>query len=203
MARDAWCAATGKSRECGRLVQSTVCPSDELAQPSATGSETVQTDRDPSGRFVPGNRTGKARRLRPDAHGALGALEALGDPAHKVAVRWGKRYGAHRRQELAKAFGAISAGVGAIIESAAGLLADARYWRARGIAESNADHSRLAAQLTAQARGCERDAWELASRETAARPAVDPLAAARARLAAIQLPPASKPEPSSGQEGQP
>jgi hypothetical protein len=56
-----------------------------------------------------------------------------------------------------------------MVESAAEMMADARYWRARGISEGSPDHARLAAQLIAQARGCERDAWELAAREAQAR----------------------------------
>lgn len=176
--RDAWTAATGNSAEHGRLVQSAVCPSDELAEPTGSGSDTIGRERDGHGHFAKGNRIAKAKRVRSGPRGALAMLEAKGDEAWRAAVRWGQRYGAHRRRELAQAHGgALSAGVGAIVESAASLMADARYWRAKAIATTDPELSRLSAQLMAQARGCERDAWELAAREAAARPRRDGLAA--------------------------
>jgi hypothetical protein len=56
-----------------------------------------------------------------------------------------------------------------MIESAGELLASARYWSARGIAEANPDHARLAATLVAGSRQAERDAWAIAALEAAAR----------------------------------
>lgn len=166
----AWRTATGNAREHGRLVGSSVAAADELRP--ATGSDSDRRERTADGRFAPGNRLAAAKRLRSGPRGALAALEASGsDPAWVAAARWGRRYSSHRRAELARAHGGeLSAGVGTIVESAADLLADARYWRAKAIATSDPELSRLAAQLTAQARGCERDAWELAAREAQARP---------------------------------
>lgn len=162
-----WGAAHGRAAAYGRLVASDVKPADELRP--ATPAETVRCDRTPDGKFAPGNGAARAKRIRSGPRGALAALIVKGDPIYQAAAKWGRRYGAHRRAELAKSHGgAISAGVGAMIESAAEMMADARFWRAKGIAECNPDFSRLAAQLIAQARGCERDAWELASRECAA-----------------------------------
>jgi len=176
-------SAHGRARELGRLTVSECTPADEL--PSATPADAVRTDRDTSGRFAPGNRVGTARRLRAGSRGALADLERKGDAAARAALAFGRRYAAHRRAELARCHGGeLSAGVGAMVESAGELLASARYWSARGIAEASPDHARLAATLVAGARQAERDAWELASREAVARPATDPLAAVRARISA-------------------
>lgn len=162
-------AAHGRARELGRLTVSECCPADEL--PAATGAGAAPPSRDASGRFLPGNTAGKARRVRVGKRGALMLLERKGDDAARAALAFGRRYAAHRRAELAKAHGGeISAGVGAMIESAGELLASARYWQARSIAEANPDFARLAAQLVAGSRQAERDAWELASREADARP---------------------------------
>lgn len=168
MARTAWPTATGTARDCGRLLQSTTCPSDEL--PPATPTDAVRPDRDPSGRFVSGNRAGTAKRFRAGSRGALVELERQGDAAARAALTFGRRYSAHRRAELARSHGGeLSAGVGAMVESAGELLAAARYWSARSLAEASPNHARLAATLVAGARQSERDAWELASREAAAR----------------------------------
>lgn len=171
MTKSAWQSAPPNSREgqCGRVVRSAVSPADELSDPTVTPDTAVRPQRGPHGHFAPGNRIAKDKRQRSGPRGALAKLEAQGDDAWKAAVRWGRRYGAHRRGELAAAHGALSAGVGAIVESAADLMADARYWRAKAIATGDPELSKLAAQLTAQARGCERDAWELAAREATAR----------------------------------
>jgi len=172
MARSAWQAASGNARDHGSILGSAVCPADELSEPTATPTDTVRRDRGEHGHFAAGNDIAKAKRVRSGPRGALAQLEASGqDPAWIAAARWGRRYSAHRRAELARAHGGeLSAGVGTIVESAAALLADARYWRAKAIAAGDPELSRLSAQLTAQARGCERDAWELAAREAAARP---------------------------------
>jgi hypothetical protein len=161
--------AHGRAAELGRLTVLESKPWDE--QPPASPSDAVQPDRDAAGRFLSGNRTGKSKRLRAGKRGALVALERQGDEAARAALAFGRRYSAHRRGEVAHAHGGeISAGVGAMIESAGELLASARYWSARGISEGNPDHARLAAMLIAGSRQAERDAWELASREAAARP---------------------------------
>lgn len=188
-------AAHGRAAQLGRLTASECKPWDE--QPPATPSPTARVDRDAAGRFQPGNRAGQARRIRAGSRGALATLENKGDDAARAALSFGRRYAAHRRAELASSHGGeLSAGVGAMVESAGELLASARYWSARSIAEANPDHARLAAQLIAGSRQAERDAWELASREATARPRarrapvdVDALvAAANARALAAEPP---------------
>lgn len=178
-----WSDAHGAAADGGRLVASETKPSDELRP--AMPADSVRRDHGPDGKFVPGNGAAKAKRIRSGPRGALVSLIAKGDPVYQAAAKWGRRYGSHRRSELAMAHGGtISAGVGAIVESAAEMLADARYWRAKGIAEGNADYTRLSAQLIAQARGCERDAWELGAREAGARRDANP-GAAHATAAAL------------------
>lgn len=167
--KSAWRAAHGKAAKLGSLLVSETLPSDELSP--ATPADPAQPDRDSNGRFIRGNRSGKSKRLRVGVKGHLAHLEAQADAAWRAAMKWGRRYAAHRRAELAQLHGGeISAGVGALVESEGMLLASSRYWHARGMAENSADHCKLAATLEAQARGCKRDAWELAAREAAARP---------------------------------
>lgn len=169
MARNPWPSTHGVQADQGRLVASETCPADEL--PSATPADADGRQRGDHGHFGPNNTIGRDKRVRSGPRGALAKLEAQGDEAARATVRWGRRYGSHRRTELARFHGGtLSAGVSTIVESAADLMADARYWRARGVAEGNPEYYKLAAQLMAQARGCERDAWELASREAAAHP---------------------------------
>lgn len=185
--RDAsfWGTAHGASADCGRLVSSETKPADELRP--ASPPDTDRSDRTPDGRFARGNRAARAKRLRAGLAGALVALEEQGDPVWIAATKWGRRYGAHRRGELARAHGGeISAGVGALVEDAAMLRADARYWRARGMATGDPDASKLASALLAQARGAERDAWELAAREAQARRESSPLDAHAALAAALE-----------------
>ena len=168
MAASSWRTAHGKSKKHGRLVASEAVPADELR--AATGSDTAGRDRDSQGRFRKGNRAAAAKRIKAGHGGALAKLRAKGDPHAIAAMKWGRRYGSHRRAELAQLHGGeISAGVGAMVESASSLLALARYWEARSVADGDPDLAKLAASLISQARGCERDAWELASREAEAR----------------------------------
>ncbi len=162
-----------------------VMPPDEL--PSAMGSLTDRPDRTPDGRFAPGNGAARARRVRP---GALGGVEAAAAPFEPFR-RWGRRYSAHRRAELARAHGgSISAGVGAIIESAALALATSRYLASVGAQTLDADAMKRAADLGSLARQHELAAWELAAREAKVRAAsADPMAATHALLARYADPP--------------
>jgi hypothetical protein len=161
--------AHGNAAKLGRLTASELTPADELRP--ATPALAVRPQRDTGGRFLPGNKAGAAKRVKAGSRGALVALERKGDPAARAALAFGRRYASHRRSELASCHGGtLSAGVGAMVESAGELLSASRYWSARSIAEANPDYARLAAQLVAGARQAERDAWELASREAPLRP---------------------------------
>lgn len=144
-----------------------VLPPDEL--PAATGSKTVRSDRGPDGRFTRGNTAARARRLRAGPLGGVGGIDSTSD-AFKPFARWGRRYGAHRRRELAAAHGGeISAGVGALVESAALALASSRYLQNQGAAIGDAELLKRASSLAAEARQNELAAWELAAREAKAR----------------------------------
>lgn len=144
-----------------------VLPADEL--PSATPSLPVRPDRDGSGRFVAGNAAGIAKRVRPGVRGALGLDRA--DPRYRAFARWGARYGAHRRRELTELHGgAISAGVGAIVELAAQAMAASRFVQALAAESCDTEQFKQAAALACIARQHELAAWELAAREAAARP---------------------------------
>lgn len=162
-------AAHGRRRELGALTSSDSPPVDELRP--ATPADTDRSERTADGRFAKGNRVAKAKRLRAGPRGSLRALEAKGDPAHATAARWGRRWAAHRRGELARAHGGeISSDVGLMVEAAGELWGDALYWQAKGRETSNPELAKLAASLFAQARGMGRDAWQMAALEAAARP---------------------------------
>ncbi|WP_437925705.1 hypothetical protein WMF37_42760 [Sorangium sp. So ce291] len=142
-------------------------PPDEL--PAATGTKTVRSDRGSDGRFTRGNTAARARRLRAGPLGGVGGIDSTSD-AFKPFARWGRRYGAHRRRELAAAHGgAISAGVGALIESGALALASSRYLQNQGAATGDPELLKRASSLAAEARQNELAAWELAAREAKAR----------------------------------
>ena len=143
-----------------------VLPPDEL--PAAKPGDPVRPQRDATGRFLPGNAAGAAKRVKPGIRGALGLDKS--DPRYRVFARWGARYGAYRRRELAQVHGgSISAGVGAIVESAAHAMAASRFVQALAAEKGDPELFKQAAALGSTARQHELAAWELASREAEAR----------------------------------
>lgn len=160
---------------------------DEL--PPATPADAVQLDRDANGRFTAGNAVAKSKRLRPGLRGLTGAEQT--SPAYEPFARWGRRYGAHRRRELASAHGGeLSAGVGAIVESAALAMASSRFLTHLAGQTGDADLFQRAARLAESARQHELAAWELASREAQARPkttVLDQIEADAKRIAAERI----------------
>jgi hypothetical protein len=155
-----------------------VARADEL--PPATSAIAVQSDRDEHGRFVRGNTAAHAQRTRPGPRGRLGSERCAED--YRPFARWGARYGAHRRRELAETHGGqISAGVGALVESAALAMASSRYLDHRARQTGDAELFRQAARLAETARQHELAAWELAAREAKVRPVSDPWARWRGR----------------------
>lgn len=161
--------AHGKAAELGRLTASECPPVDELRP--ARGGLTDRPDRGPDGRFVPGNRAARRQLGRVHPAGALAQLEAKADPAWRAARRWGQRAAAHRIRELAALHGGeLSSAVCRLLRSAARLAADAEYLSRRAAAESNPELLKVAKQLDDSARQSERDAWQLAALEAAARP---------------------------------
>ena len=139
-----------------------VSPADELRP--ATPANTDRAERTADGRFAPGNAVARSQRLRPGALGGARIDTTL--PEYRPFARWGQRYAAHRRRELAAAHGGeISAGVGAIVESAALAMAASRFMTFLGSQSGDADQLAKAARLSETARQHELAAWELASRE--------------------------------------
>ncbi len=154
--------AHGKMAGGGPRVE--VLPPDEL--PPASPSFAERSDRGPNGRFLPGNTVQRGKLVKP---GRLGGVDAS-SPAFRTFKRWGQRYAAHRRREIAAAHGgSISAGVGAIVESAALALAASRYLAQQAALEPNPDTFKRSADLGALARQNELAAWELAAREAQVR----------------------------------
>ncbi len=144
-----------------------VLPPNEL--PSATPEGAVRSERDSQGRFIKGNRTGSQKRLKAGPRGLHGINRTA--PEFRPFARWGARYAAHRRRELARAHGGeITSGVGAIVESAALTMAASRYLSARAAESGDPELFKQAAALAATARQHELAAWELAAREATARP---------------------------------
>lgn len=145
---------------------------DEL--PSASPAIPVRADRDASGRFVPGNTAGVAKRVRPGVRGAPGLDKT--DPRYRAFARWGARYGAARRRELTTSHGGrISVGVGAMVESAAQAMAASRFLNWMAAETCDPELFKQAAALACIARQHELAAWELAAREAEARPWVSPI----------------------------
>ncbi len=145
-----------------------VLPPDEL--PPALGSDTARPGRGPDGRFAPGNVLGRAQRVHPGARGQLGLDKT--DPAVRPFLAWGRRYAAHRRRELAAAHGGeISAGVGAMVESAGLALAASRFLSSKAAETGDPELLKRASALACDARQHELASWELAAREAKARPA--------------------------------
>ena len=117
-------AAHGAKAKGGALTDNESIPWDEM--PAASPADTDRAERGPDGRFLPGNRTAKNKRIRPSNHGALTALEAQADPVWRAYNNWGKRYSSHRRAELTRAHGG---------ELSAGVRAPRKRWRTPATSE--------------------------------------------------------------------
>ena len=159
-----------------------VLPPDEL--PAATSGLAVRSGRDAGGRFAVNNREQSKKVVRP---GPRGFASLVVDPTFEPFQRWGKRYAAHRRTELAAVHGGtLSAGVSALIESAGAQLAASRYLQAKASTTGDASLFKQASTLSNDARQNELAAWELCAREADARkrhaPRGDAAAAIRARM---------------------
>jgi hypothetical protein len=164
-----WRAAHGRARELGRLIASE-CPAlDEL--PAGSPTATVRVDRSPDGKFAPGNGLARLGKIQPGPRGVLMVLEAQADPAWQAARRWGRRAGRRRIQDWARLHGGELGSVpcGLIVEASV-QQADAAYLEAKAAATNDTDLLKLASQLRQAARGALRDAWHLATLESAGRP---------------------------------
>lgn len=143
-----------------------VLPPDEL--PAATPADTAPPERKADGTFAAGNTVARSKRFRVGKRGFTGLETA--DPRYVRFARWGRSYAAHRRRELALAHGGnLSAGVGALIESASIQLAASRFVQVLAAESGEPDLFKRASALANDARQNELAAWELAAREAAAR----------------------------------
>ena len=162
-------SAHGSMKQLGRLTVSECTPSDEL--PQAQGSDPGQSPRNALGQFVKGNWHARLAKRIGGVRGALLDLDAKADPAWRAARNWAKRGAAHRVTEMARLHGGeLGSEVCALIADSWEMRGDARYLAAKARADGNVELARAAATLLASARQASRDAWELASREAAARP---------------------------------
>jgi hypothetical protein len=189
-----WRKAHGTAARSGRLTVLESPPADEL--PAAKPEPPGPGDRDARGRFVAGNRWARVGGLRLAPRGVLADLEAKAPTEWRQARAAGRRAAHQRVREFCRSHGGeLSSGVCALIGEAAEQRADARYLRAKAAADGNVDLLRVAAQLSTAARQAERDAWELASREAAARPRKDFRNQLADRIAARALPAPNKGTP--------
>lgn len=113
-------AAHGALRKQGKLTTSETAVMDELI--TAKAPAPAGPDRTALGRFTAGNTVARRARHRADSDGALAKLEAKADPSWRAAHAWGRRYNRKRFSELAALHGALSAGVGAMLTTAANTL---------------------------------------------------------------------------------
>ncbi len=104
------------------------------------------------------------------------------DPRFEVHNRRRLDWLRKRRTELATMTGGVSYAVGAMLAAAAWLYAAGEFAAELGAETGDVDAFKSAATLTATARTHDFGAWELATREAAARPRgpVDPMARIRA-----------------------
>jgi hypothetical protein len=148
------------------------CPSDEL--PDAQPAPTARADRDALGRFVAGNgasRLGGLMRPLGPAMGHLAELEAQAPAAWRAARRAARQAATRRVQHWAQLHGGELGEIPASQVLAATVQeGDAAYLEALAAQQNKPDLLKLAAMLRTSARQTLRDAWELGSRECAARP---------------------------------
>jgi hypothetical protein len=144
-----------------------VLPPDELATPNAHDTAANLASSARRGRpFERGNRAAAGRRPR---LALLGVSVDATDPRYALALRRAGRYRRRRCAELAAVHGYVSAGAGSLIASASLALCASRYLYEVAAGTGDPDTLRRASALANDARQGELAAWELASREAAAR----------------------------------
>lgn len=147
-----------------------VLPPDE--QPFAPADRAAPlVTRDGRGRIVD---TASARAMaRMPRAGVFLPRDITCAPGFEVHNRRRRVWLRKRRQELHEATGGVSHGVGAMLASAAWLYAGGEYAAELAATSGDVDQFRTAATLTSTARQHDLAAWELAVRESAARPKRD------------------------------
>lgn len=164
-------------------------PLDEIPPPNAEDTAAAAAMVAQRGRpFQRGNQAAKGRR---PALAGLGIPLDAQDPRYRSALRKANVYRRRRCAEVARLYGWLSAGAAGMLGSAALAMAASRYLYQVAAEDGNVSLLPVAAALADKARQAENTAIDLAEKEKASRPTVDPMAALKARMAAIDLP---KPE---------
>jgi len=186
------------SREHGAL-RPVVAPPDEQPTPAA-GQAAPLVVRDGRGRIA-GTAAARALAKMPRRDVYVPRRIAC-DPRFEAHNRRRVEWTRKRRQELHEATGGVSHGVGAMVAAAGWLYAAGEFAAELAAQTGDLEGFKSAASLSATARTHDMGAWELATREGAARPraaSFDPLA--RWRQPAPQ--PAALPDPQPPKEPTP
>lgn len=108
---------------------------------------------------------GKGRKTKLAAFGLSPAMVKAGDPRYSASLHQANKYRKMRMKELAQLHGHVSAGVGALLASAALALAASRFLYEATAEEPDNQTLKDASKLADSARQHELAAYELASRE--------------------------------------
>lgn len=145
-----------------------VLPVDELGHPNAGETAANLDVRRAKGRpFEKGNRAAAGRRPK---LALLGVAADASDPRYALALRRAARYRKRRCSELAAVHGYVSTGAASLIASASLALCASRFLYEVAAETGDGATLKQASALANDARQNELAAWELASREAAARP---------------------------------
>ena len=165
-----WRSAHGNAAKNGTALVVLESGRDRALRP-ASPAEPAARDREPNGHFAKGNGIGRTAKARAARDGKLAKVDADADPNARASQQWARRGARRRKVELERMHGgAITDEVSALVDDSWELRGDARYWAAQARAKNDPALARLAETLLTSARQAMRDAWELASREAAARP---------------------------------
>lgn len=151
------------------LVRVETTPADELPTPNAETTAARLADRKRRGKpFEKGNRAAAGRK---PALALLGVPVAdVADPVYQRMLRSAANYRRKRVSELAAVHGHVTAGAASLIASSALALAGSRYCYALAARAKDPALIKLGSALANDARQAELGAWELCSREAAAKP---------------------------------
>ncbi len=154
----------------------------ELPQPNAgaAGAAPLADGRDGKGRLRSSAAASALAKLprRSKYLPRTYACDPRFEPFNRSRVEWL----AKRRGEVCDATGAVSHGVGAMLNAAAWSYAAGEFLSALAAERGDPELFKQAASLTTTARGHDRMAWELAVLEGQTRPRVDRIAQLQAEL---------------------
>ncbi len=108
---------------------------------------------------------GKGRKTKLAAIGLSLSIIKNGNPEYSACLSQANKYRKIRMRELAEYHGHVSAGVGALLATAALALAASRFLYQRAAKDGDSYDLKLASNLADSARQAELAAWELCGRE--------------------------------------